>query len=385
MKKNESKGLILALLSLFFMSCSLPNGTGTGSLSFNVVFPANSNKFSIKAIPKDTDKLKIKITGEGILETAPILQEVDKKDALKDENGNYTSAVKIITDIPKGDKTVKVEAVNSNGDVLADAEKTVTIKPQNEGNTKLEIELVEKITFTNLTLNLNNYPTGVDFAIAYLKTADGKITVKEFSDKVLKLDNIPVGQTYIKTVVFADKPLPIAIGEYNLAITKDSTEFTEDLKPVTLPDKVELNFDKSQLNPKIAPNLQELLPKDLSTLLDLAFTDIQNNTAPTITDVKVSIKDKEQAPSLFYYASPGDDITIDISAQDNENDKIYYLWGTTILGRGDSTASFASLKESSSKITVTAPDKVGSFYIGVILTDRKSKSQAMVIPVGINN
>jgi len=382
MKKNKSKGLMLALLSMFIMSCSLPP-SGTGSLSFGVIFPSNSNSFSIKAIPKDTETINIKITGEGIPDDSPILENVSKDTAQKDASGNYISAVKIISDIPKGDKTVKVEAVGSDGKILADAEKSVVIKPQNEGNTKLEIELVELEKTLPLTLNFSNYPTDGKTVMAYLKTSDGKTIFKTFNDKVLNFEQIPVGKTSVKAVVFGDKALPIAIGEYDLELTKDNFDFNKSLETPSIPDKMELSFSKSELDPKNPPDVTKIIPQDLTNLLDKAFTNIEGNTAPEIINVNIYVKGKLQTPFLYYYASPGDDITIELITEDKEKDEISYMWGTTTLGKLDEKAFFTSLKENSPKVTITAPSTMGSFYIGVILTDKKSKSKPFVIPMGI--
>lgn len=123
---------IIAGSLIFFNSCSF-NDINTGSFYVSVAFPKSnikSENFNIKAIPKDTFLILVRVNGQGIEDKRPISFELTKE-----KNS------KILSSIPTGNKTVKVAAIDEKGKLLASGENNINVLSKTLN--KVEIELKE--------------------------------------------------------------------------------------------------------------------------------------------------------------------------------------------------------------------------------------------------
>lgn len=99
----------------------------------SVAFPKSDIKrenFNIKAIPKDTFLILVRVNGQGIEDKKPISFELTRE-----KNSRILSA------IPTGNKIIKVAAIDEKGKLLASGENNVNVLSKTLN--KVEIELKE--------------------------------------------------------------------------------------------------------------------------------------------------------------------------------------------------------------------------------------------------
>ncbi|MGE3725703.1 MAG: hypothetical protein AB7I41_09140 [Candidatus Sericytochromatia bacterium] len=125
--KQISRSLVTALAGAAFLlttACQEQNALtarSKGALSFTVAWPqgpsAAKTGFVIQAIPDQTQKINLRIEGEGL--AAPIERSLSR------DAGENSDSVRI--DLPTGRKVVKVEAFDAKGQALAVDVRSVVI------------------------------------------------------------------------------------------------------------------------------------------------------------------------------------------------------------------------------------------------------------------
>jgi hypothetical protein len=121
------KALICSLILLNGMSGCAIFQSRNGILSLAVSFPQKA--FSLKVIPKDTSKIKVEVTGEGL--TSAI-----------DLNLSITSPESTIT-VPSGKKQVKATALNDAGKTLATASESINIIANTNNTVRVKLQPVQ--------------------------------------------------------------------------------------------------------------------------------------------------------------------------------------------------------------------------------------------------
>lgn len=134
MKKNFVSLLTLSGLFLIPVGCSIVNNVNanSGSIKMAVKFPTGKN-FSVKAIPTNTHVIIVQVSGTGINSTSPIFFNLTKDETSR-----------TIHDVPQGDKTVKVIALSSNAELLAEGEGKVNIISQKLNRVEVELKETNK-------------------------------------------------------------------------------------------------------------------------------------------------------------------------------------------------------------------------------------------------
>lgn len=131
--KQISRLLIIQLASLSFISaCSSPDNSAKGIIKIAVSFPEQS--FSVKAMPSDTTKIDISVTGVNM--RAPINFSLNKE---KTSEKLYTE---------QGNTTIKAIAFDKDGKQLAKGEQSINIKPyiSNKVNISLDSNIETPVT-----------------------------------------------------------------------------------------------------------------------------------------------------------------------------------------------------------------------------------------------
>lgn len=114
-------------------ACTSPTHNQTGRMSFRFASPQyNQSQFRIQAIPADTERFEITITGLGLTEA---------RTASVEANGEASSQTHTISELPIGSKTVRVQAYNGET-VLAEDTTTVRIVAGATVNAELELKPV---------------------------------------------------------------------------------------------------------------------------------------------------------------------------------------------------------------------------------------------------
>lgn len=127
--KVINKNLILSLLFTFSLSqvisCEI-NKSEYGSLLTKIKFPDKS--FSVKTIPLDTQFIIIQLNGTGLIK--PIIFDLRKE-----------SSVKIIENLPKGNKNITVKAFNDKSELVAYGADNIDIIPDRLNRTEINLKI----------------------------------------------------------------------------------------------------------------------------------------------------------------------------------------------------------------------------------------------------
>lgn len=124
--------------TLFSISCvgllslSACQTAPQGSLQFQVMLPAQATHFQIQAIPENTNRLRIEISGTGL--TSPSITTLTA-------SANETRYQQSIA-LPVGEKTIRVQALE-NDTVLATGRGTVTIAANQQTRLNLTLTPLE--------------------------------------------------------------------------------------------------------------------------------------------------------------------------------------------------------------------------------------------------
>lgn len=131
----------LSLLSGFLLLPVITNCTGvnsayhssnnSGYVMASVKFPQKG--FNLKTIPSDTALILVRISGDGIDSKRPL--SVD----LYQDN-----PTRIVSAVPQGNKRVKANAFDSNGNLLASGENTVNVIAQKLNRVEIELKEIKK-------------------------------------------------------------------------------------------------------------------------------------------------------------------------------------------------------------------------------------------------
>jgi cell division septum initiation protein DivIVA len=332
---------ILSLISL--VSCSNINTNKSGVIKLGFTFPEKSG-FSIKAIPNNTESFQINISGEGL--GTPIEKKITKDNSEK----------VLIQEIPSGNKTVIVKALDNSGKLLAQAEEKIEIKA-GEVN-KLTMELKELLK--NFKIKIRNFSSNTPYVLAEFK-ANNKTIQEELKSNEIELKEIEPGQLKVKISSYAYDSTPMFNFNKTIDTSKSNSEEI-DLEQISLPKVSELD----------ASNIS---PIQFQKIIDTLKIDFKDNKTPRIEGIELLINGKNVDPSFNRLnpscVSTSDSIKISVKVSDQDNDKINFFWGQNSLIDGNYKMQLNEEREAS--IFKSASDLgIGNHSIGFVVTDRKS-------------
>lgn len=335
--------LLYALLSTVFFSCAISNNIKpTSELALGVKFP---QKFSIKTIPQETEKISIKISGQDLKD--PVERSITRSDAGK----------VIFKDLPLGEKTVDIKAFDLKDNLLAQGSTSVKI----EGG-KVTTAIVELQELLNkLQLQIQNYPDTAELTILELKK-DNKKFFKEFNSDHIDLDSLPSGEYDLRMTVFNKNSVPLAHKKTKIQVDKDPK--TVSLDAIKLPETSEITSDL------IAA------PKELFAVLNDVLIKVPDNKEPKYDNPILEVNDVIQPVIPIDRNKPlcvtqGDKIKISMNTSDANNDKVSIFWGLTTRNK-DNSLSFKLLDESDNDLIYMVDAESGNHALGFLLTDKKS-------------
>lgn len=345
--KVKLKNVALSFLLVSVLACATePLSKPSGYVNIGVSFPQKG--FSIKAIPESTEKIDIKISGEGL--TDPITRSIKKSESSKSI---------VVEKLPTGDKTIEVSASNGSNQVVAKASAKVNI----QGGKMNTVELELKEILQNLKVVLDNYPANGAKSFVEIKMGD-KTIFKEFEGKEITFDKFqPQDQIEVKAGVFDSGSTPLSSIKAKVSI-KDQDTLKLKLNPIIFNLEEEFDLDE---------NLTFSLGAFTSIADNFIFKDL-NNKVPKIDKVTVKLNGNEiPAPTdrnKPKCISLTDNIKVEVEASDPDNDKLSFFWANT---RTKDNGGYRArlLKERESTITSSARLK-GNHALGFIVTDRKT-------------
>lgn len=138
------------LLGIAPLGCSGNFQTPSGSLRFSVLMPQQEGSFGIKAIPPQTARFSLQISGENMSQSRTETLNVD---------GSASTQTHVVSALPLGEKLVTVTALDAEGKALAEASTRVNITASATARAELDLRsLLETVTVrmtTGLPLTLN--------------------------------------------------------------------------------------------------------------------------------------------------------------------------------------------------------------------------------------
>ena len=131
---SVSKKVLVLGFVWIMLGCSVYNNE-YGFITTSVKL--GSKSFNIKAIPPETTKILVSVSGEGL--ASPIEFELNQSDNRK-----------LIKDVPIGNKNVSAKAFDLQEQILAEGSETVLIKPNQ--NNVIELVLESKVIKNKVSL-----------------------------------------------------------------------------------------------------------------------------------------------------------------------------------------------------------------------------------------
>ena len=330
------------------ISCSDFNNIGyknnTGLVKIKFEFP---KKFSIKAIPTNTEKIIIKIYGEGLP------KDIEK---IIEKNSDKTL---VIEEVPIGKKTIDIRALDKDNNVLAKATSDTVVEGGKTNQVKIELlELLQ-----DLKIRLENLPSDSDTNIIEVIGSNKQIKVNEFKGNEVTIKDIPSGKASIRISSFDKNAFPLSKGSKEIDVNKE-TKFIS-LSSVKIPNLSE--FDENSLK-----------PKDLFSTLDEIMINSPSNKKPVITNLRFEINGRQISeppivPSAVMCVKTGDKLKVTLNIRDDNDDSVSVFWG--VISRLDSSKlSFQLLQEKSKEINYSVDFNSGSHSLGFLVSDKKSYS-----------
>ena len=345
------KTILKLSLCLLVFGCATPSNQSVGFIKLGVQFP--NSGFSIKAIPNETEKIEISISGEGLNE--PIKKEFSRSETkAKDDKV-------LLEKIPTGKKTIAIKALSKEGVLLAEASEETEIE---SGKLKqLTIELKELLK--KLKLSLSNYPSDGDSALIEIKSGETTLT-KEFKGNSIEFDKLK-GKVKVRVSVVDKDAMPIATS---------SDEIDLNLK-----NEVNLNLDKLIIDQEdVDIDINAFIPSNLKAILDKTVIKVSGNNPPSVDKVTLKVNGTERevppAPNLSKTAicvNENDDISIVVDTSDTDGDKVNFFWAKTSPNQEQKGRFKVNLlPEKSNILSRRVNFPVGTHSLGFVITDRKS-------------
>ncbi len=199
MKKN----IFIPILGLFLINiANCSNGLQSnkyGAISTSVKFP--ERKFSLKVIPDKTTLILVQIVGVGIDEKNPLTLTLSKD-----------NSTRILDQVPQGEKTVKVIALDKDGTVLATGQTSINVIAQSL--------IKAEITLNNIKPNNN-------------QQKNCNCTVQ------LSFSDLPLSKTLEKSIIDAGCTIKIPTSPSTIPSPTETPEASaspiESTKPISTP------------------------------------------------------------------------------------------------------------------------------------------------------
>ncbi|MFN8671652.1 MAG: hypothetical protein U0457_06145 [Candidatus Sericytochromatia bacterium] len=348
MKKIASLFLLLTVFS-----CSNINNinytSSTGGVILKFDFP---KKFSIKAIPNSTEKIKIKISGEGL--QSSIEKIIDKN----------SDKVQTFKELPIGKKNIEIQAIDSKAIILAKGNKDLVI----EGGKLNKAEIVLQELLETLKLNIENSPSEANFKVIEIIGSNNQVKFKEFEGNEVEIKDIPLGKADIRITAFDKNSFPLATKRTQVEVNKEVKNIS--LSGIKLPDLSEISEDSLQ-------------PKELFDKLDEVIIKAIPNTPPQISNISLEINGNQIinppiVPNLSECVKVGDKINVSLKVIDENEDKLGAFWGlTSRLTNGK--ISFKLLDQKTTDLNYTVDFSEGNHSIGFLATDKKSYTNPLAL------
>ena len=180
-----TRATLVLLLSLAPLGCAGDFQTPSGSLRFSVLMPQAGSQFGIKAIPPQTARFTLVISGDNMPQSRTETLNVD---------GSSSTQTHVVSALPLGEKLVTVTALDADGKALAEASTRVNITASATARAELDLRsLLESVTVRlttglPLTLNVRTTLTGEGLANPLSSTETFALLNSSFT-----LDDVPRG------------------------------------------------------------------------------------------------------------------------------------------------------------------------------------------------
>lgn len=185
MAQLATRVTLALLLGIAPLGCAGNFQTPSGSLRFNVLMPQQQGRFGIKAIPPQTTRFTLLISGENMSQSRTETLNVD---------GSTRSQTHVVSALPLGEKLVTVTALDADGKALAEASTRVIITASATARAELDLRsLLETVTVRlatglPLTLNVRTNLTGEGLETPLSSTETLALLNSSFT-----LDDVPNG------------------------------------------------------------------------------------------------------------------------------------------------------------------------------------------------
>lgn len=366
---------LILLTSVLLYSCSINNLDKSGALDISVKFPNNEQIFNTKAISNKTEIITINISGEGYNKDNII--KISKNEANK--QGLYT---KKIYGLPFGKKKIIVQALDKNSKVVSIDTKDIDIT---EGSNKATFEFKNILQFINF--KFKNYLSNSYKTLIELEDEGGTRNYKEISNDNLLMEDLQNGILKFKTTVIDSFGYPISHSEQLININDNQSEYFIDLKNVSFPQKTQLDLNKQNIEAgqNFLADLEEsFIPKAVTDIFDKNIIRFPENSKPLFENLTINgqLRNKQNLQSSVILKK-GQNLNINVKANDPDNDKFCYVWGV-VSKAADNTADMEILDNKTNILNIDyLSNKAGLYYVIIMIYDNKSDFSYLTIPIVI--